>query len=244
MTKLNQIIAVEKGVKTTANREITNAYHEMQKAAPLAGISRTYQPKDDEGDNLPPESTLVQIKVPDLLSEIGTAMTRLLDVTFTKDSANQVAKANVVVDGTTVVTDAPVSHLLFLEKNLTDLHTIVSKAPVLDPAERWTWDDNTGAYATDVTQTTRTKKVPRNHVKAAATDKHPAQVELYYEDVIVGTWSTTKFSGAIPASRRAQLVERIDKLRNAVKVAREEANSIEITDRKAGDAIFGYLLAE
>ena len=51
-------------------------------------------------------------------------------------------------------------------------------------------------------QTLRTKKVPRNHVKAEATEKHPAQVEVYYEDVAVGYWTTVKFSGALPAQPR------------------------------------------
>jgi hypothetical protein len=35
-------------------------------------------------------------------------------------------------------------------------------------------------------------------VKAEATEKHPAQVEVYHEDVVVGQWKTVKFSGALP----------------------------------------------
>ena len=39
----------------------------------------------------------------------------------------------------------------------------------------------------------------------------------------------------------AQLIERVEKLQNAVRVAREEANGIEVTDRRAGEVLFGYL---
>jgi len=91
-------------------------------------------------------------------------------------------------------------------------------------------------------QTTKTKKIPRNHVKAEATDKHPAQVEVYYEDVVVGYWRTVKFSGALPASRVKELLDRVDKLQQAVKFAREEANNSEVTDQHIGDRFFAYLL--
>ena len=50
MAKLNQIIAVEKGVKSKAHQDLTAAQHGLQKPALLAGISRTYQPKDEEGE--------------------------------------------------------------------------------------------------------------------------------------------------------------------------------------------------
>ncbi len=51
MAKLNQIIAVEKGVKSGSLRELTDAHHALQKPALLAGISRTYQPKDEDGES-------------------------------------------------------------------------------------------------------------------------------------------------------------------------------------------------
>lgn len=243
MTKLNQIVAIEKGVKTTSNRDITDLYHLIQKAQLMAGISRTYRPKDEDGDQLPSESTLVQVKVETVFADLATHYTRLLDIALTKDTANMSAKADIVVNGVTLANDVPVPFLLFLEKQLTDLRTEVSKAPLLDPSEKWTFDDNEGVFRTEVIQTTKTKKVPRNHVKAPATDKHPAQVEMYFEDVIVGTWDTTKFSGAISPARRIQLLERIQELQKAVKFAREQANEFEVTDKKIGEALFNYLLA-
>ena len=241
MAKLNQIIAVEKGVKSKSFQDITAAHHKVQKPALLAGISRTYQPKDEEGEQLPPESTRVQIKAEEVLREISTSLTRLFDVTATKDWANCSARADVSVDGRTVLTDVPVSYLLFLEKQLTDLHTFVKKLPVLDAAESWSLDPSTDCWKTDPVRTIRTKKVPRNHVKAEATEKHPAQVEVYYEDVPIGYWTTLKFSGALPARRANELLERVEKLQQAVKFAREEANGVEVTDQRIGDAVFGYL---
>src|ERR1700724_2885632 len=98
MTRLNQIIAVEKGVKTRSFQELTEAHHALQKPTLLSGISRTYRPKDEEGEQLPPESTRVQVKTDDVLRQTATVLTRLFDVTATKDWANCSAKADVVVD--------------------------------------------------------------------------------------------------------------------------------------------------
>jgi hypothetical protein len=241
VTKLNQIIAVEKGVKSKSFQELTEVHHAVQKTALLSGISRTYQAKDEEGEQLPPESTRVQVKAEEVLRRTAATLTRLFDVTATKDWANCVAKADVTVDGRTLVKDAPVSYLLFLEKQLTDLHTFVKKLPVLDAAEAWTHDPSTDAWKTEPVKTIKTKKVPRNHVKAEATEKHPAQVEVYYEDIPVGYWTTVKFSGALPAARINELLERVEALQAAVKFAREEANGTVVTDQHVGDAVFGYL---
>ncbi|MCF2528116.1 DUF7873 family protein [Yinghuangia soli] len=242
MTKLNQIIAVEKGVKSKSFQELTQAHQDLQKSPLLSGISRTYQAKDEEGEQLPPESTRVQVRAEDVLRSTAATLTRLFDVTATKDWANCEARADVVVAGTPLLRDVPVSYLLFLEKQLVDLHTFVRKLPVLDAAETWSLDASTDAWRTDPVRTVRTKKVPRNHVKAEATAEHPAQVEMYFEDVPVGYWTTVKFSGALPARRINELVDRVEKLQHAVKFAREEANSAEVQDRNPGAVVFDYLL--
>lgn len=241
MTKLNQIVAVENGEKTRVLNEETVLHREVQKLPLLSGISRTYAKKDDDGDDLPAESTRVQVNAEEVLEKLGTTLSNLFDITLTKEVANTKASANVVVDGKTILKNVPVTYLLFLEKQLVRLRTFVTKLPVLDPAQSWSKDPNTGVWATAPTQTTKTKKVLRNHVKAEATDKHPAQVELFHEDVIVGTWTKVEYSGAVPQTRVAELVERVDALSKAVKFAREEANNTDVNDEKAGKLVFDYL---
>lgn len=241
MTRLNQIVAIEKGVKSSSQSELTTQYQTLQKATLLSGISRVYQPKDEEGEALPPESTRVQVKVDDVLGRVAEVMTRLFDVTATKEWANTSARADVVVDGAVLLADVPITYLLFLEKRLVDVHTLVGKLPLLDSAEEWEFDASTDCWRTPPAKTVRTKKVPRNHVKAEATEHHPAQVEMYFEDVPVGTWTTVKFSGALPAQRVNELRARVDKLADAVRFARENANEAEVVDQKAGEKVFGYL---
>jgi len=66
-------------------------------------------------------------------------------------------------------------------------------------------------------------------------------VEVYYEDVAIGYWTTVKFSGALPAKRVSEILDRVEKLQQAVKFAREEANGTQAVDRKVGEKVFGYL---
>lgn len=94
VAKLNQIIAVEKGVKSRSFQELTEAHHALQKPALLSGIARTYRPKDEEGESLPPESTKVQVKADDIIRDTVAVLTKLFDVTATKDWANCKARAN------------------------------------------------------------------------------------------------------------------------------------------------------
>lgn len=243
MTRLNQIIAVEKGVVSRSEAALTLTYHQIQKTALLQGISRSYQPRNEEGEALPGESTKVQVKVSTVLDNLADQLTRWFDVVATKEHANREAHADVVVDGDVLLPDVPVTYLLFLEKRLVDLRTLVSKLPTLDPAEDWD-EDMDGTHVTQAILTTRSKKVPRNHVKAVATEKHPAQVEVYFEDVVVGDWTTRKFSGALPKRRVDELLARIESLQAAVKYAREEANTAVVDDVRVGRKVFAYILDE
>lgn len=241
--RLHQLLAVEKDIKNEGVRVLTNFYQRAEKAPLLSGIARRYRPVTDEGEKLPPESTIVQLRIEESFPEIQGAMTKLFDLVLSKEDANQSAKADIVVDGMVLVAGVPVCALLFLEKQFTDLSTMVDKLPVLDPSERWEKDSAQNCWATIPVETHRTKKIPRPFVKSPATDKHPAQVEVVHEDEVVGYWNTTKFSGAIPADRKAMLKTRVAKLRQAIKVAREDANTARVGERKMGDALFNYLFA-
>ncbi len=243
MAKLNQIIAVEKGTKAKAEKALTEAHHGLKKTDLLTGISRQYKPIADDGEQLPSENKRVQVIAEDVVVQSGSFLTELFDITATKDFANCSARADVMVDGKVVVANAPVTYLLWLEKRLTLYHEFIKELPRLPDADAWKVDAQSGNWITDEERTHRTKKIPRAFVKAEATDKHPAQVEVVHEDVIVGYWHTVKRSGAMPASRIRQILERVEKLQAAVKTAREAANMADAPKVETGAKIFGYLLA-
>lgn len=241
MAKLNQIIAVQAGKKTQAKEALTEAYHKLKKPELLNGIVRTYQPKDEGGEPQPEERKHVQLKVNETIRGVARDLTEMFDVVATQDWANCQARADVVVDGRTLLHKVPVTHLLFLEKQLIDLRTFIDSLPVLDTAEEWEYKPETDCYVSRASRSNRTKKVPRNHIKYEATKEHPAQVEMYMEDVWVGTWTTTKFSGAIPQATKNTMLDRVRKLLDAVKSAREEANGLEVQPQKVGAALLSFV---
>lgn len=244
MPKLNQIVALEKGLKERTQAAVTEIHRLLQKPPLFAGLSRTYQPKDDDGEKLPPESTLVQRTVKSELEAASKHLTHLFDVVATKEWGNMGAVADVKIGDYTMVSSAPVPYLLFLEKQLVDWRTLVTKIPLLDPADTWAYDEGNDQWRTAPTETSRSKKMMRALVLAPATDKHPAQVQTYNEDVPVGIWSLTKFSGAVPMVVRDELVDRANEMIEAVRVAREEANGTEVIQRKVAKDIFDHLLPQ
>lgn len=241
--KLNQIIAIEKGVKGRQQKILTRLHRLSGQPALFSGLTKIYTPKDEEnGERFPDERQRVQTRVEEVLAEAGDILTELFDVEATKDFGNCVAKADVVLDdGTTLVEDVPTTYLLFLEKQLNDIHTFVSELPELDEAYHWERDPETGLRRTSPLETVKTRKVQRPLVLYPATDKHPAQTQLITEDEVIGTWETTRLSGAVSASRKKELLGRVVRLQKAVKTAREEANNTEIERKEVGRSIINYL---
>ena len=239
---LNHFIAVEKGTKGRAEGTLTETHRNLAKAELINGIVKTYTPEDEErGERRASEIKRVHILVREQIDKAKEELARLFDVTATKDYGNCLAKASIIVDGKTLLADVPVTYLLFLEKQLVNLHTFVMKLPIHDPNEIWHFNASTGTYVTDPVQSSSTKKVKKNHVKAEATDKFPAQVETYDEDVKVGTWTTIKHTSALPRTDVEAMRKRVEKLQDAVKQAREQANATHVAEQTVGETLLSYI---
>lgn len=243
-TKLNQIIAVEKGVKSTAHKAITEVYQRLEKKDQFVGFTKNYSPKDEEGEKLPAEQKKVQFSTAEAIKNMRPVLARLYDVVSTKEVTNASAKADVVVGGNVLIKDAPVTFLLFLEKQLVDLHTFVSKLPTLAPDQDWTEDKVSGFWRTPERETHRTKKVTKHNVVVPPTDKHPAQVVAQTEDVIDGYWKSVNFSGESSPVDVKKMLAKIEELQRAVQFARQAANVVEAIDSPVGEKILGYVFAQ
>jgi hypothetical protein len=250
MTKLNQIVAIELPIKTRVNAKLSEIYKTLARADLFTGHAKKYAPGNADsatpaGEMQPEDKRHVQQHAKALLSKIAETATELYDISYLRDLSNCSAKADVVVDGKAVLKDVPVTYLLWLEKQLRDLHAEITRLPSLDPAEKWTWVPEQSLFASEKVETARTKKTFVALVLAPATDKHPAQVKEGSEDVRMGTWTTVKYSSAIPADRREVMLKRVEDLQKAVKQAREQANSMEVpVVDSLGKKIFDFVLAE
>lgn len=244
MSKLNQVVAVEKSAKTAAHVEETEFYQRLSKRELFQGMEKSYAPNDDGGEQMPTESKKVQYTVTDGLAGIQPSIKRLFSVVFEKENANTQAKADVVVDGQVILKDAPVTYLLFLQKQLENLRNIVGKLPTLPADEDWTADAVGGLWKSAPRKAARTKKVNRPLVLAAATDKHPAQVQMTTEDVQVGFYTTTHYSGEASPKWVKETLGKIAQLSQAVQYARESANSIQVVESKGvTDAVLTFIFA-
>ena len=241
MSHLSQIIAIEKDIKEKAAQASGHAQRTFGNASVLSGIARVYTPKDDDGEQLPPESTRVRYKVNELLVDVQARLVDLFNITATKDWTNCHAKADVIVDGAPLLTGVPSTYLLFLEKQLAELAAFVKSIPTLDASEEWKYDATQGCYATPPAETVRTKKDKKSKTAFEGNQHHPPQFIVWDEDVPQGRWKTIKYSGAMAADELAGILSRIEKLQRAVKFAREEANRTETKQQEVGAVLLKFI---
>jgi hypothetical protein len=243
MTKLHQLVAVLNGKKTKTLAEITDLHQKCQKPALFAGQSRTYRSLDAAGERLPDETTLPQERVSAVIDRACEQWQDWLDLTLSVDSGGTLAKADVEVDGKMLLKNVPVLHLIFLEQQLNDVRKFVATLPVLDANYQWSWDEAKDMHVTQPVEQNRSIKSKQVIQLAPATDKHPEQAQLIDVDKWVGVYTTTRFATGVRADHKRQYLDRVDRLIDAVKTAREQANSIEVEQRKEAVRLFEYIFA-
>jgi len=245
MPRLNQIIAIVKGKKAEAMAAITKACHLCHKPDLFAGFKKIYEPKDEDGDRYPGDDKRLQLRAEEVTADAAKALEALFEAVEIQDRTNCEARADVIVNGKVVLKSVPPTYLLFLEHQLKDLGALLVLLPTLDPAKTWAYSPDGRCYRTDPAAKTKTKKLSRFKTVAEATEHHPAQVVETFEDVVEGEWITTEFSGAMAEERKHLLIVRLRALREAVMLAREEANSNQaVVSSQPGKQIFEYLLSK
>lgn len=243
MPKLNQIVAVVNGKKTQAQKGLTDLYKKLQQGKLFEGLVRTYQPVDEDGDTLPPEKTLVRYRANEVIDEAQVILENLIDTVATQDYANTQAKGDIKVDDQVLAAGVPVTHLMFLEKQLVDIHSFVSKLPTLDETSEWHFDENKGCFVSETETKNRDLKTVTHKVTYEATEHHPAQVAEVAITKKAGEFATTKLSGAVGVSRKVELLKRVSDLQDAVKFAREQANAMDVENKRVAEPLLNYIFS-
>lgn len=240
--KLAQILALESRAKDNYKNALNNADRAGSNVGKTSGKLHTYAPvAEDDVEVLPPEKTNVEVKYVQILRDLKAQMPEYLNLVGAKDFTNTVAHADVIVEGTVLIASAPVPYLLFLEKQLTDLGTLIGRMAEPDASENWHWDANQEILISEPTTTQRTVKETVALVLHPPTDKHPAQTTTVEKTNVRGIWTKTKYSGAIPALEKRKLLARIDTLLQAVKLAREEANSTKVAYTPVAETLLSFI---
>jgi hypothetical protein len=242
MTKLHELVAVEPDLKTKGQRALSETSSLFATGqVRLAGQSRAYAPLQEDGERLPDEITELATTVKQELDRMATEYGSWIDVAVQKEISNGKTSADVVVNGKVILPNLPAPALLNLESKLASLREIYQAIPTLDPTEHWEYDTSQGCWVAQAHQTQRTKKVPRVMVKYEATKEHPAQTEMYTEDVPQGMWTTIKRSGAMSLTEKRELLTRLDTLIIAVKTARQRANDADAVLERYSGSIFQFI---
>jgi len=146
------------------------AFHSLREIYnSVAGISRTYTPTEEDGEQFQPEHRAVQLKVPKELTRIRGELADFYNVIATQELGNMIATADIVISDRTILDSVPVPLLLFFEKQMTDLRTLVEKLPTLPTDKVWRHDEAKDDWVTEPETTVKTQKKVEVIVKYDAT---------------------------------------------------------------------------
>lgn len=208
-------------------------------------FTKTYKAFDaDDKDLVPPSSKEMVDTVPDKLKYTFKMLAPDIDVLLQKEATNQIAQADIIVDGVTLFTKLPVSFLLTLENRLKKIRELLKEAPTLPNGVKWIPAPNIGenVYVSPQTTQYRSRKEPYAFVLKEATDKFPAQVIEKEKTFTVGEYTETLWDSRVTSSTKHKWLEAIDKLIEATKIAIRTANEAEVVDRQIGTAILDFIL--
>lgn len=241
MGKLHELLSVEETVVAAAEKLLGETNDKFNKHTEFfTGHVRTLTRLKDSAEDLAIQNAQRRVKelptdVPSTLAYVFPYLEKALDLKLSKHLTNQIAKADIVIDGTTIK-DAPVDFLLDLEKQIPRWRKMFADMPTLDPSRSWN-KERDGVWKSEAQPTSQTEKIMVPVVLAQATDKHPAQVKEATKDIVVGTFNQTDISGAATSQQKADVLALCDRLLIAVKQARMRANSVEQVQGSAASAI-------
>lgn len=247
MAKLHEVLAVEGDLEGQYKRVVEEAEATFGKPERFIGYTRTLQMFDDarkHEEEAGYEHREITTTVKDKLDYVAVAISRYLDAFAQKESTNQVAQADIVVDGQVFMAAVPATVLLGLETKLKTIRGMCEKIPTLSPGVQWARDETLGkdVWVTAELETAlKTEKTLKPFILYEATDKHPAQVKELSDTTNIGIYRKQYVSGMLSPAEKSRLLGRVDTLIRAVKTARQRANNTEVVKKDIGKAIMAFI---
>jgi hypothetical protein len=241
--KLFHHLVYENEVRNEYKNMLAEAKKGFAERSKYEGMTRNYQPNEEDGDPIAPDRKELVTTVQDKLDYLKKYIVKLLDYEAVKDctNADANAKADLVVDGVVIGENLPATLLLQLEKRLREIRDVYASAPTLDLSKEW---KNTGEkyrYKLGPITTYKSEKKVVPVVLYEATKEHPAQVKESTKDLVVGTYETMYFTGAIHPRLKSEWLERLDILIESCKVARTEANEVDLVKSNIGTKLLEFV---
>ena len=183
--------------------------------------------------------------VVDALRRLAEPLRDLWHQMSEKEATNQVANADVVVDGTVIAQAVPATLLLSMEKQLASLRDVVAAVPVADGSVIWEPTEWNHVRKSPTERRLVTEKVQESSVVVEPTREHPGQYHVFTRDTAIGEKLITALDGRATISQKRDWLRHIDGLIRAVREARSTANhQVLVQDSPgvaAGKAFADYL---
>lgn len=253
MGQLHELLAVLPSLKGTAAAIAQETEHTLKsKPEHFHGIFRKYSPLNDAEEDLAPppdEEKPLTTTVGQKLSHFWSCFAPFLDAAFQVDCTNMRATSNLAVyeeeseGGGLFIQEVPSTFLLQLDKRLSEIRRVFQSIPTLDPGAVWEESSQGEGILRmkDPQVRYKTKKALRHKEVAPATKEHKAQVQVWNEDVPIGRWEETHFSGRMSVKQKHVLLDRLDRLQIAVRKALSRANQAEHETGQVSKVLFKYL---
>jgi len=245
MAKLHELLAVEgdlEGLYRKILNETTTTFTKKQDH--FLGFVRTLQLYDSNAPEIAPEYKELDTTVDSKLNYQESHIIRYFDVVLQKELTNGSARADIIIDGTTIAKDLPATFLLGLETKLKYVRSVYDSIPTLAPGVKWETDTNKGKdvfKTSNPEETFKTEKIIEPFILHKATIEHPAQVREISKTINTGKYERTIWSGMITPARKSVILGKIDKLLQAVKKARQRANTTKVINATVGSELFNYI---
>ncbi len=248
MAKLHELLAVEPQREKDARLIADEAVELFGKPERFQERTSTISYFDEEeaarlnGSETKPMQTTVPAKLEHVRRVVG----RYLNVLAAKEMASAEARADIVIGDVTLFEGAPSGLLLTIENRLNILRHVLEAIPTHRPGNEWRRDPDKGEHiyrAHGIAKTFKPRKTLQYKEVSPATDKHPAQVEKWWEDKPIAEIVNEIWSGELTSRQKADILERLSLLTQAVKRAVKRAGQVEAEDKEIAEPIFDYLLA-
>jgi hypothetical protein len=212
------------------------------------GHLKTYEHFEDQGDKTsqPEDKSHLEWTVGEKLLWGFGEVAQALDLDFQIDATNQEASATLECEGLKIE-NVPTTFLLDLEAYLSQFRSMCEGCQVLDPKVEWEQapDMGEGVWRSKHPEIAyRTAKVRKSNILVEATEHHPAQIDQWNEEERVGKYVTKRWSGAVTAHQKSELLKAIDKLLVATKKALSQGNRIEHSKKKIADTITSWIISQ
>ena len=144
MSKLHEILAVESTLTQEIKELLGKVSHIFSEPQKFTKYIKTLTNFEEDAAQTAAEETGMAVETLVLLQGFTAHYSRYLDTILKKETTNYSAKADIIINETTIAKDVPVTFLLGLETKFKTIFDLYKKLPVLDATILWEVDHNTG----------------------------------------------------------------------------------------------------